>query len=320
MKVIFVCSGNTKFGVSPFVKAQAESLIAQNIEVSFFVIEGKGGVAYFKAINKLRKFVRNQQADIIHAHYTFSGWVAILSWTGLPIVLSLMGDDAYGSVNRRGKTKLSRYYSIVLTFLIQPFLKQIIAKSYNIARYVYRKEILSVIPNGVDFSVFKPGNGIHAREKLGLDKNTFYVLFLNNINDFRKNFELASNGFSIFQKKYPDVQLLTPYPVSHNEVTRYFDSSNVLLHTSLREGSPNLIKEAMAANCPIISTKVGDVVESIGNTKDCYTVGFDANEIADHLEKIYKRGFFRTDGRSRIDHLRSNNIAREIIRVYNKMI
>ena len=53
MKILFVSSGNTKFGISPFIKSQGESLIKEGANVQYFKVKGKGYKAYLKAINRI---------------------------------------------------------------------------------------------------------------------------------------------------------------------------------------------------------------------------------------------------------------------------
>ena len=89
--------------------------------------------------------------------------------------------------------------------------------------------------------------------------------------------------------------------------------------TSLWEGSPNVIKEAMACNIPIVSTDVGDVREVIGNTEGCYITSFEPEYIAEKIELALQFGK-RTDGRENIKHLESSLIARKIIDLYKKIV
>ena len=97
MKVLFVSSGNSKqFDIAPFIKSQGDSLIKQGIDLDYFRITEKGILGYIKNAVKLRKYLKNHKYEIIHAHYTLSGWTAVLSFTKTPIILSLMGSDAYG--------------------------------------------------------------------------------------------------------------------------------------------------------------------------------------------------------------------------------
>ena len=96
----------------------------------------------------------NNQYDIIHAHYSLSGWVGVLAGRKIPVVLSLMGDDAQGTFTGKKKIKFSSRFFILLTGLVQPFVKAIISKSSDIEKAVYRKKISYVIPNGVQLDKF----------------------------------------------------------------------------------------------------------------------------------------------------------------------
>lgn len=70
MKVLFVFSGNFKlFPISPFTKAQAESLREKGVEIGYFPVVGKG-FQYLKNVGPLKKQLREQRPDLIHAHYS----------------------------------------------------------------------------------------------------------------------------------------------------------------------------------------------------------------------------------------------------------
>lgn len=104
----------------------------------------------------------------------------------------------------------------------------------------------------------------------------------------------------------------------------YYNASDVLLFTSHREGSLNVIKEAMSCNLPIVSTNVGDVEWILGSTEGCYIFSF---EVSDVVEKIKKAILFtsknnRTSGRERIINLEldSESVAEKIISIYRGLI
>ena len=77
MRVLFVSSGNSRFGISPFIRTQGESLQAKGLEVEFFLVEGKGIRGYLKNLGPLRR--RLGSVDIVHAHYSYCGMVAALA-------------------------------------------------------------------------------------------------------------------------------------------------------------------------------------------------------------------------------------------------
>ena len=90
MKVLFVCSGNSKnFEIIPFIKEQGESLRKKGIEIDYFPIVGKGMAGYIKAGFQLRNYLKKNKYDLIHAHFTLSGWSAIIGAGRTPVVLSL---------------------------------------------------------------------------------------------------------------------------------------------------------------------------------------------------------------------------------------
>ena len=150
MKVLFVSSGNSAdFNIAPFIKSQGESLEAVGIKVQYFPLVGKGLSGYLKEAFRLRRYIKTNPVDIIHAHYVLSGWTSVLSFSRQPIILSLMGTDAYGDYVGVNKIRFSSRYLILLTYMIQPFVKAIICKSKHIESFVFYKPKSSVIPNGI---------------------------------------------------------------------------------------------------------------------------------------------------------------------------
>ncbi len=119
MKVLFVCSGNSKnFKIVPFIKAQGESLKELDIDVEYFPIIGKGVWGYLKACKRLRDHLKKNDYDIVHAHFTLSGWAAVTASKNTPIVLSLMGTDAQGDYVGENKIKFKSRGYMALTYLI----------------------------------------------------------------------------------------------------------------------------------------------------------------------------------------------------------
>ncbi|MEI6852917.1 MAG: glycosyltransferase family 4 protein [Bacteroidota bacterium] len=322
MKVLFVASGNSKkFDMSPFIEAQMKSLQDKGVDVDFFPVIGKGLKGYWRSVIKLKAFLKNHEYDIIHAHYTLCGWTAVLARPNTPIVLSLMGSDAYGYYLSRKRPQFLSRYITVLTYVIQPFLNAIISKSENIDKYVYRRKIANVIPNGVrldQFQIYE--HGFH--QELGLNPNKKYVLFLGDQSDARKNVKLCEEAIAVLNDS--NVELLTPYPISHNDVVKYLWSVDVFVLSAFMEGSPNAVKEAMACNCPIVATEVGDVKWVIGDTEGCYIADFNANDFASKIQMAlnFAERKKRTLGRLRLQELGldADSIAQKIIVLYENIL
>lgn len=320
MKVLFVSSGNNKLGISPIVKSQGVSLQKAGIEIEYFTVVGKGYRGYISNIFRLRKYLKANSFDLVHSHFFLSSVVATLSRPER-LVVSLMGSDAY----------ISNFWN----FLIKLFHKRWGA---TVVKSEKMKEILGlddlyVIPNGVDFEKFYPVDKQTAREKLGWC-NKKYVLFASSPNRPEKNYKLASEAVKLINDK--EIELVTLQDIPHDLIVYYLNAANVLLMTSKYEGSPNIIKEAMACNCPIVSTDVGDVRWVLGEVAGCFLIINNeklkiknlepkllqetSDKIQEALEFAEKAG--RTKGRDRIIELGldSETVAKKIISIYKRVL
>lgn len=321
LKVLFVSSGNSEQGISPIVRNQGESLRHAGLDVQYYPVQGKGLEGYLQAASSLKKHLRASPVDIVHAHYTLSGWTAVLSKPKQPIVLSLMGTDAYGGYIGVNKIKRASWYLICLTYMIQPFIRAIICKSKHIESFVYLKKKSWVIPNGILLDRIiseKKGN----KEELGIGPDKRHILFLGNPESRRKNYSLAKKAVALLYRD--DVVLVAPYPLPHDQVIRYLHSIDALVVPSLMEGSPNVVKEAMACNCPVVTTDVGDIRWLFGDEPGHFLCGFDPEDVANKLNLAleFAENDGRTNGRQRIIDLGldSGTVAKRIVGVYEEVL
>lgn len=316
VNVLFVSSGNIR-GIVPFIKSQGDSINDDRFQVFYFTVMQNGILGYLKNISKIRKKVKDLNIDIIHAHYSFCGWLSVLSLVKKPIVISFMGSDIYGKVDKNGKRDFKSYINTFISIFLQPFVDRIIVKSYKLNKFVFLKEKMFIIPNGVNFNKFRPLNRIEACKKLELNSNKKNILFLGNRLSHNKNFELLKKSLKYLSEK--DYNLIDfEYPINKDLIPIYMNASNVLVLCSYFEGSPNIIKEAMACNVPIVSVNVGDVSDVIKNTKGCYLVEYNEKEMAEAIKK--STNFKRTNGRDNIGHLEISKVALKIKAIYNNLI
>ena len=91
--------------------------------------------------------------------------------------------------------------------------------------------------------------------------------------------------------------------------------------TSHREGSPVVIKEAMACGTPIVSVDVGDVKDVLSGTEGCYISTYDANDVAVIVRQALSfKG--KTDGPQRIMEKGLSNeiVAKRILKIYQAVM
>jgi teichuronic acid biosynthesis glycosyltransferase TuaC len=321
MRVLFVNSANQKKRISPFILSQGESLKNNGIDLDFFTLEQGGLKGYFSAARKLRKLLKKEKYDIIHAHYALTGFISSYARRKEKLIVSLMGCDILGAYSAKGRLILYGHTIVLPAKLFSRYIWDfVILKSSNMIRKLPKKTKYAVVPNGVDFSIFKPLDKSDCRKKLGLSEDNYYLLFPTDPKREEKNFPLTENAFRLVRaNEFPNAELLIVYKTDYEELVQYYNASDVCLMSSRSEGSPNVIKECMACNVPIVSTDVGDVREIIDGTEGCYISSHDEDDFSANIAKALEFNN-RTEGRSKVQHLEINTIAKKLIDIYNSLL
>jgi glycosyltransferase involved in cell wall biosynthesis len=204
-------------------------------------------------------------------------------------------------------------------FFFKYYCSAIIVKSKELEESLKFKNI-HIIPNGVDFKKFQEKNKIESLKKLNWNPDKINLIFGGNPNRTEKNFQLTNKTIKKFND--PTVELHILININHSELPYYFSAADGLILSSLWEGSPNIIKEAMACNLPIISTKVGDVEILFGNSDGHFLANKDFQEFYSEFQRFIfyltenKRP--RTKGLKQLIELQlsEEQIANKIIEVY----
>jgi teichuronic acid biosynthesis glycosyltransferase TuaC len=322
MKILFVSSGNTLNGISPLVENQGKSLIEYGHQIDFFTIQGKGLKGYINATFSLCKYLKGKDYDLIHAHYGLSGIIALLENRGFPLVVSFMGDDLLGSNLKNGKFRKS---SLVLTkincFLAAHFYSYSIVKSEQMFE-ILKIQNSEIIPNGVNLKQFYPEDKTVCRKELNLPLTEIIIAFVSNPERPEKNYSLAQNAVKCLNKD--NIRLIPIFDRNRNEIHKWLNASDVVIVTSYHEGSPNIIKEAMACNCPVVSTDVGDVKFIFGDTAGYFLGTFNPKDFAETINQaiLFSISKGKTEGRRRIIDLNIDtvDIAERITLVYKKAL
>ena len=170
----------------------------------------------------------------------------------------------------------------------------------------------SIISYGVDLNVMYPIDKNKAKEKTNLRLDRNYCLFSSSRYRIEKNFKLAENAIKLCN----NTELIELTGTNtREEVNLHINSSDCVLLTSIREGSPQIIKEAMACNVPIVSTDVGDVKKLISDVDGCFISSFDPKDVAKNIYKVVTFNK-KTEGRKKIKNYDNQMIADKVYNIY----
>ena len=317
MKILVIASDKSGH-FAPFVEEQISALQTCGLEILRYSITGKGIFGYLKELPKLKKSIRKHKPDVLHAHFGLAGLLATLAVIGvhLPVVVTYHGCDINAKINR----PFSRIAMRLSTWNIFVSNRQLLI-AYGTEQKTKKSTNWSVIPCGIDTGTFNPA---HVNDCWYDSKfiSKSYVLFAGRYSDVVKNAALAQEVIHIYNDTHLDypMEMIELYGYSRNEVVTLMSRCNALLLTSIREGSPQVIKEALACGCPIVSVDVGDVSERVSGVVGCWVAtSRDPKELAELLESALFFG--RTAGREKLlsDGMDNLQIAEKLISIYRKV-
>lgn len=310
MRLLILASYN-KNRYAPFIVEQAEALAKQGCQIEWFGVQGKGLIGYLRNLPRLRKLINSYNPDVIHAHYGLSCLLANMATRSVPVVSTYHGSDINLSKVRR-LSKIAMRLSAWNIFVSK--------RNVALANAEEGKKC-SLIPCGVALSDDQLQSQEEARRALRWGASEKKVLFAGAFDNAVKDPELAKQAIDELKSKVADVELIELKGYTREQVNTLMCAADCLLMTSKTEGSPQVVKEAMACGCPIVSVDVGDVAERIDGIDGCYVVSTrEPKDIAAALkEALAFEG--RTNGRERIITMQLTNeqVAQRIVEIYKNI-
>lgn len=273
---MYPCPNNPTYGI--FVKEQEDALTKEypSVKYTIFYIDGKKSkFEYLKSIYQIHNLINKQDFDLIHIHYGFSGLFLLLKniKKKIPILMTLHGGDIQVE---QGK-KIQVYFT-------KKILKKVDAaitlnqRMDNITKQYINRTF--IIPCSVDTEIFYPDEKTTKSINLSQEIN---IIFPSDKTRYVKNYPLFEKVIGVLKTKYQIK--CTTYEIKNmdrKQVADLYRKSDLMIMTSISEGSPQVVKEAMACNLPVISTNVGDVENLLYNVKNSAVVqSMSEEELAD---------------------------------------
>lgn len=325
MRVLFVTNmwpERNRRWYGNYIHSQAQSLIARGLDLDVLVMRGYARRwEYVRGAGRvlLRNFT--SQYDVIHAHYGYSGIVARLDIRA-PLVISYCGDDLLGTPDPARPDRMTFGSRALAGAFAQAgrLARATITKSEEMGRRLPRTVHARnhVIPNGVDLESFAPSDQLAARRRLGWPPEEKVALFVGNPRDPRKNYSLAEAAYTLALASCPRLVLRIAHGVDPGAIPLYMNAADTLVFSSRSEGSPNVVKEAMGCELPIVATPVGDVPERLRGVAGCWVVRADPEEFAVAILNAVRHGPAPA-GRAAVAELSMDRVAQRVEEIYRSV-
>jgi len=116
------------------------------------------------------------------------------------------------------------------------------------------------------------------------------------------------------------VELRIMYGVSQALISTCMNAADVLLVTSLHEGGPLVVREALACGLPVVSVDVGDVKSRLSRFPECKLCSDDSpGTIADNLLSVLNQAA-RLDPGPILQDIDDVMLSKKVIEIYQKVI
>jgi len=321
LRVLVICprlpSAERPGSMAPALR-QIESLRKLGLEMIVQDVRGMPILKYGPALPRMRNRLRD--VDLVHAHFGYCGWIGRMQ-SSKPLVISFMGDDLLGTPTGSGRTTRFSRWMVRFNQRLARLGDEIIVKSQEMAE-VIRPVRCHIVANGVDTERFCPIAKEEARQRLGLDQQKKYLLFPGDPSNPRKGFALADAARKEAEQILGmEIEMFILWGKEPEVVPYCMNACDAMWMTSLIEGSPNVVKEAMACNVPIVGVDVGDVAMMFENVEGYTICQRDPLELGRAMSAVLSQRL-KTGGRKRIKDMQLGieQVASRILEIYKQAV
>jgi glycosyltransferase involved in cell wall biosynthesis len=305
-------------GAASYLVRHVEALSKLGVEVDVIHLVSRANpFNHFRAWKHMRAQMRSKAYDLVHAHFGHASVIARLQGS-IPLVVTYHGSDVMGVVGGNGQYSLKGRILSLISRLMSLLADEVIVVAPHLGRRLPCKQY-HVIPLGVDLDRFVLTPKEQARDRLEWPQEAFIVLFAAlDVTVPVKRFSLAQEAVRRLEGEIP-ISLKTASGLRPEEIPTYMCAADVLLLTSVHEGSPTVVKEAMACNLPVVCTDVGDVRDQLNGVEPSAICESNPSALAEGLRQVFTSKC-RSNGRDKVALLAEPLVAARVINVYKDLL
>jgi glycosyltransferase involved in cell wall biosynthesis len=312
-------------GAGTFVKQQIDGLRNAGVNVSVLFVDRlrDGMKAYMRVPALVRQALVDARPDLVHVMY--GGVLAELVTRvahDRPSIVTYHGSDLLGGrLSSLGKRSLAAFGVTASHRAARRAAGIVVVSEVLRDKLLPRRYAapIRVIPCGIDLNRFAPMDKAACRRELGWCEERFHVLFNAGGGDPVKRPDLARAAVARAVELGIPAELHEMSGVSNDDVPAWINASDVLVLTSLHEGSPTIVKESLACNVPVVSVEVGDVRERIAGLTGCHLALAEPGDLAAKLRLVHGRRD-GIDTRSSMSCLSFENTAARVAAFYHDVL
>jgi len=317
-----------------------------NLPVKVFPCKGRVDVS---TILLIKKFLKTQKIDIIHSHGYKSNLYAVAASVGNTVSLvatchNWLGDDR----------KMKLYAHLDKSFLNR--FDKVVAVSDSVEKEILEHNIpfakVLIIPNGIDLDRFNSGRKSDTlKREFGIDHKCTIIGTVGRLSEEKGHSHLLHAAEKVLQT-YPDVVFLivgdgplredlqdkalqlaqgrsgNPFLFTgvRNDMEKIYSLMDIFVLPSLTEGLPMVLLEAMAAQKPVVATKVGAVPRVVEDGHSGLLIPPGdverlAGAIMDLLDSPQRAQHLAQNGYERVrDHFSAKRMGEQYIEVYQDVL
>jgi glycosyltransferase involved in cell wall biosynthesis len=301
-----------------FLRGTVDGLARHGIESDVLFVHGyRGPHCYLAAclVAVLLPVLRRGKYRLVNSHGGEVALAARCFW-GAPVIASYWGSDILGprAGGRRRAIKLliqSRILRLHAQLMTATTTKSAEMEGCLPARARRRNW---VIPDGVDRSRFAPGDRAAARERLGWEPEGLVVISVGRPIALKRTW-LAEQAVAAAARTVSGLSWRLICDVMPEQMPLVYNAADCLIHTSVSEGSPNVVKEALASDLPVVATASGDIPQLLAGVEPSAVCRADAEQLAEALIACVL-SHRRSNGRERSAALGLEPIAARTLACY----
>lgn len=302
-----------------FFKGTVEGLEAQGVACDVLFIHGyRGYRAYAAGAAGLAALARSWPGryELVNCH---GGETALAArcFFGSPVIASYWGSDILGPQFGDRATRARLFLVSRLLRMHSTLFAGTTTKSGEMEAKLPRRtrERNWVIPDGVDRAQFVVMDRIAAKRALGWPEDEITVISVGRPLALKRTW-LAERAVESAAGRVDGIRWRSVSDLPPEQMPLVYNAAHCLVHTSLSEGSPNVVKEALACDLPVVATAVGDIPELLTGVTPSAVCEPVPSRIADEIVRCVLERDGRCNGRAVTAGLGRETIARRVLECY----